>query len=187
MVAAAGEEGVLGRRKAWLLLGGVLAMIASMFALSPYSTDWAFAPVEKSGDVLVERAREMAQRFGYTKRKDWAYGFDDNPEYKAYRVAHPLSREQAQRLGVDAVNFPRFWYRQSPRPMIPLVNISDTQWEAGTPDEFSGALSLFLDGRGRLMEFRAVPPQLDGARGPATAPDWAALLAEASLDQKNFM
>src|SRR2546422_4104481 len=189
MVAAAGEEGVLGRRKAWLLLGGILAMIALVFALSPYSTDWSFAPVEKSGDVLMERAREIAQRFGYTKRTDWAYGFDRDVEYKAYRVAHPLSREQAQRLGVDAVNFPRFWYRQSPRPMIPLRYTDPLRLVEPitvTPDEFSGALSLLLDGRGRLIEFRAVPPQLEDAKGPATAPDWAALFAEAGLDQKNF-
>src|SRR5947209_2798308 len=181
MVAAAGEEGVVGRRKAWLLLGGVLAMIALVFALSPYSTDWGLAPVEKSGDVLMERAREIAQRFGYTKRTDWAYGFDRDVEYKSYRVAHPLSREQAQRLGVDAVNFPRFWYRQSPRPMIPLRNIDPvalTMFSPVTPDEFSEALSLFLDGRGRLIEYRAVPPQLEDATGSATAPDWAALLAE---------
>ncbi len=187
MVAAAGEEGVLGRRKAWLLLGGVLAITALVVALSPYSTDWGRTPVEKSGDELMERAHEIAQRFGYTKRTDWAYGFGSSGGYKGYRVAHPLSREQAQRLGVDAVNFPRFWYRQSPRPMIPLRNISVTQPEAVIPDEFSGALSLFLDGRGRLMEFRAVPPQFEDAKGPPTAPDWAALFAEAGLDQKNFM
>jgi len=186
MVAAAGEEGVLERRKAWLLLGGVLAIIALVFALSPYSTDWGLAPVEKSGDALVERAREIAQRFGYSKRTDWAYGFRGYHGYKSYRIAHPLSREQAQRLGVDAVNFPRFWYRQSPRPMLPLRNISVTQSEPVTPDEFSGALSLFLDGRGRLIEFRAVPPQLEDAKEPATAPDWAPLFAEAGLDQKNF-
>lgn len=189
MVAAAGEEGVLGRRKAWLLLGGVLAMIASMFALSPYSTDLGRAPVEKSGDALMERAREIAQRFGHTERTDWAYGFRGYGEYKAYRIAHPLSREQAQRLGVDAVNFPRFWYRQSPQPMIQLRNIDPvtlTMFSPVTPDEFSGALSLFLDGRGRLIEFRAVPPQLEDPKGPAAAPDWAALFAEAGLDQKNF-
>ncbi len=196
MVAAAGEEGVLGRRKAWLLLGGVVAIIALVFALSPYSTDWGGAPVEQSGDVLMERAREIAQRFGYTKRTDWAYGFGSDLEYKSYRVAHPLSREQAQRLGVDAVNFPRFWYRQSPRQMIPLHNVDPitdmmfdvlgTQSEPVTPDEFSGALSLLLDGQGRLLEFRAMPPQLEEAKGSATAPEWAALFAEAGLDQKNF-
>ncbi len=57
---------------------------------------------------------------------------------------------------------------------------------AVTPDEFSGAVSLLLDGRGRLIEFRAVPPQVEDAKGSATAPDWAALFAEAGLDQKNF-
>ncbi len=165
MVAAAGEEGVLGRRKAWLLLGSVLAMIALVFALSPYSTDWGLAPVEKSGEALIERAHEIAQRFGYTKRTDWAYGFGTDLEYKAYRVAHPLSHEQAQRLGVDALNFSRFWYRQSPRPMIPLRNIDPLRGEPIPPDEFSGALSLLLDGRGRLIEFRAVPPQLEDAKG----------------------
>jgi serine/threonine-protein kinase len=50
----------------------------------------------------------------------------------------------------------------------------------------SGAVDLTLDPRGRLLSFWAVPPQAGEATGPAPAPDWSALFAEAGLDIANF-
>jgi hypothetical protein len=43
-----------------------------------------------------------------------------------------------------------------------------------------------LDARGRLVHFRAVPSQVDEAKGPWPEPDWESLFREAGLDPKRF-
>ena len=46
--------------------------------------------------------------------------------------------------------------------------------------------NVTLDPQGRLLAFRVVPPLIDEQPGSASAPDWAALFAEAGLEMTNF-
>ena len=54
------------------------------------------------------------------------------------------------------------------------------------PMDVSGMASVYLDTRGRLAEFQAVPPQVDDKQGVASAVDWSSLFAEAELDIASF-
>ena len=67
MVAAAGPEGVISTARAGALLAGVLALLAAIFVLSRWATDLGLSPLPKPPDVLMERAREVTRRLGYTE------------------------------------------------------------------------------------------------------------------------
>jgi hypothetical protein len=50
-----------------------------------------------------------------------------------------------------------YWYRTSPRDLVPLRAVSGVQ--SGDPPEIiTNMRSVMLDTRGRLNEFHAVPP-----------------------------
>jgi hypothetical protein len=65
MVADAGGEGAIPLKRALALLFGALAAGAALFAIAPYSMDFGLAKPTKGKEVLGERAREIAERFGY--------------------------------------------------------------------------------------------------------------------------
>ncbi len=75
-----------------------------------------------------------------------------------------------------------FWYRSSPRPLIPApgndrVSLSDP------PLAITNMRTVMLDPSGRLVEFASVPPQLD--EPPPAVPastDWPRILQLADLD-----
>jgi hypothetical protein len=50
----------------------------------------------------------------------------------------------------------------------------------------SGMVSVSLDPQGRLVEFDAVPPQVDRSAGVAPPPDWKRLFDAAGLDMSLF-
>src|ERR1035438_10643164 len=68
-----------------------------------------------------------------------------------------------------------FWYRESPRPLEPEAFGVGTVDLADPPPIISGMVTVTLDPQGRLIEFDAVPPQVDKASGEVSPPDWKRL------------
>jgi serine/threonine-protein kinase len=189
MVAAAGEEGALAAPRAWALFGGTLAVVVAILLLAPFSTDLGVAPLPKSSDALYDRAREIAQRFGYGETPaDTAFWWERQYEYLRYRADRLPSPRRLRELA--AIETHPMWlrYRQSPRPMVPAnggpggARVRDDD----PPLEVSGMVSVAVDARGNLMRFRAVPPQIDESKGPMPAPDWMTLFKEAGLEIERF-
>jgi eukaryotic-like serine/threonine-protein kinase len=191
MVAAAGKEGALAPGRAWALLGGVLAVILAVVLFAPFATDLGLAPLPKSPDALFDRAGELAQKLGYSARPaDTAFWWDRREDYLRYRARHIPSPKRVRELaGVEPHPW-WFWYRQSPKPMIPSTLNPDRNQpvtEDAPPFDVSGMASLALDARGNLVRFRAVPPQIDDSNETPSAPEWGALFREAGLDPKRFV
>jgi hypothetical protein len=189
MVAAAGEEGALSAGRAWTLFGSVLAILLAILALAPYATDLGLAPLPKTSDALEDRARELAQKFGYRDRPaDTAFWWSRQYAQLRYRADHLPSPARVRELGAVEPHPWWFRYRQSPRPMVPSGNPRDGAIVRGDdpPLEISGMVSLALDARGNLVSFRAVPPEMDESKGPWPDPNWMLLFAEAGLDPKRF-
>ena len=69
----------------------------------------------------------------------------------------------------------QFWYRQSPRPIVPLIPSARVYGSKPGLDT-SGMAGVTYGMQGRLLRFYTVPPQLEDA-APASpgAPDWAPL------------
>ncbi|MGD0049902.1 MAG: serine/threonine-protein kinase, partial [Bryobacteraceae bacterium] len=188
MVAAAGEGTGLRIRVAVPLLAGILIAMAACIFLAYRSSALQIIQPDYSPDVLAQKARDIIQRVGYGGLdSDEARGFNWEDWYLDYRKAQK-GAPNWDRILRDRPPVLRFWYRQSPYPMTAIAfhddrltpGIVDTD---DPPRERSGMINVFLDHRGRLVSFEAIPPQLlDPLKQPAPLPDWAPLFAAAELD-----
>jgi serine/threonine-protein kinase len=186
MVAASGDETAIRPQTAALLLAGALACLAGTLALTPYATDLARSPIEKSPEFLQEHARELAKKIGYSERPaDSASYFSLNYDFLRYRAEHVKFRERTDALYSISPGAYSYCYRQSPRPMRAL-RINGVVTLMDPPEEVSGMLLLFLDSKGQLLRLQGVPPQIEEGLPPSAAPDWNVLFAAAGLDPARF-
>ncbi|HEX6738314.1 MAG TPA: hypothetical protein VF310_08590, partial [Vicinamibacteria bacterium] len=106
-------------------------------------------------------------------------------EYFRWAGARDRSPHRWDRLSTGDPPVVSYWYRQAPRALVPSRDSSVVGW-TNPPWEVSGMTGVRVDFSGRLVEFYAIPPQLEEASGPAPEPDWAPLFAEAGLDPARF-
>jgi serine/threonine-protein kinase len=184
LVAAAGESGSLSPRVAWAcLLATVLgAFLAPLLWHSLYLVN--IVPMEKPPEVLEDRARELVARLGHGHEEGMAdahagVGFD-REYFRSERAASPRDRRWNE-LGTGRPAVLQFWYRWSPRPLVSLRGAGRVDWSSPPPD-ITGMAGTKYDFRGQLLQFYAVPPQVEATTDPPTPVDWSPLLTEAGLD-----
>jgi serine/threonine-protein kinase len=186
MVAAAGGTEGLKPQAAWACLIATLILLACGIFLNQRIKLFRCVPFEKPPEVLVERAREIEKRFGYTTAPaDFAYGFATDGIFLQDIAARDQSKTRWNNLDRGEV---KFWYRGSPRLLEAvsffgpdLASGEVTWWDP--PMDISGMTLVRLNPRGRLLEFQAVAPQVEGAAPSKPGlPDWGALFDEAGFD-----
>ncbi len=191
VVAAAGPQGSLPPVVAWACLAAAVALLGVATYLARGCTDWGLEPMEKSPEVLADRAQELAKTLGYVEVVDRAFWFSAESDY-LISIAHSSQHVSSRNDWKHKWRQPwpsqvAFWYRQSPKWMeragfsLESTNVTPTD----PPYEKSGMLTVKMDTRGRLLFLRAVPQQVE-AGVPAREPDWAQLFAEAGLDRSRF-
>jgi eukaryotic-like serine/threonine-protein kinase len=184
MVAAAPKEGALRPPVAAACLAGFLLLLALLLLFSGKVAFHRWAPLEKSPEVLAERAGNFITKLGYTNAPaGQAYGFDFDRDYweEALEASSP-DRWKRIRAGQPLTYF--FWYRHSPRRLEPEKSTKVTLTDP--PRQVTGMTSVILDPRGRLVEFSAVPPQFDASKDSLPPTDWTPLFTEAGLDMAKF-
>ena len=195
MVAAAGEEGALPPVIAWSLFGGILAVVALIVAVSRYSTDLALGPPSKSPDSLADRARDLVREFGYDEPPaDSSWWFLREYDYLRYRALHEPAPKRIRELATGEPGPWSFFYRQSPRVMVPTVamligpnsELTEMVSTSNPPNEISGMVTVNLDTSGRLRFFLAVPRELDEPASRDSKVDWQPVFREADLDLSRF-
>jgi serine/threonine-protein kinase len=186
MLAAAGVQGALAPAKAWTLLGAVVAGIVAIFVVSRYSMDQGVMPLPKAPDALEDRARELVAALGWDQPPaDSATWWSRQYDYLTYRGATIPSIRNFRELASARPHPWWFFYRQSPREMVPLHSSLRVRAD-DPPFEVSGMVSIGLDARGQLVRFRAAPPQVEIHPSPVSVPDWKPLFAAAGLDPARF-
>ncbi len=185
MVAAAPKKGALKPAVAVACLSAFVLLFAFIVFFAGKVKDHEIVPLEKSPEVLAERAASIIKKLGYQNAPvDIDYGFDKNiGDYYSYaRAENAPNRWERLRSGQPAIIY--FWHRTSPRYLEPL------QYETVLPDDppnaVAGMTKIVLDVRGRLLEFNAVPPQVKDKTAQTGEVDWANLFAEAGLDIRNY-
>jgi serine/threonine-protein kinase len=164
-VAASGGSVVMSTGVSVGLFLAVFLGIAVSASLGRYANWLNAVHGGKPPEALAERARELVTRFGY----------DENAADTAWWMEVNHSSTRADRGSPDSI---LFFYRQSPRPMIPGNLFSDI--DSNHPaEDVPGMISVVLDARGRLREFSALPTPVE--KHDAQAPEWSALLLEAGL------
>ena len=184
MVAAAPKQGGLKPAVAISLLASVLILLALCGFITRNITVYRLVPLNKSPDVLRDRASELVKKFGYTDPPgDSAYGMGRDREYLNFihDTDASVSRWDKLRTGQPAAIY--FWYRQSPRPFS--VSNGGDVGERFPARDLPGMTTVTLDTLGRLRSFYAVPPQKSSVTDP-TEPDWSPLFVESGLDQTKF-
>ena len=186
MVAAAGDEGALAPRTAWGFLAGTFAVLCLVVALAPKALDLGLAPLPKSADALTDSARELIKQFGYSDQPtDSDSSFFRAYDFLRYRALHEPSPQRVRELAKAELGPTNFWYRQSPRQMVPLDSSGDVSPNDPAID-VPGMVSVELNSSGRLLKLHALPPRVEDSKGPWPDPDWGALFAAAGLDMKRF-
>jgi serine/threonine-protein kinase len=190
MVAAAPKEGALRPAVAAACLLGVILLITFFVICSGRIFVQNRVPLDKPPEALAERAASIAHRLGYTEPPiDTAYDFAFDAATLDYVPERYLSPDPPGNFTSGQPAALYFWYRQSPRHLSTLggtkVSLTDP------PLEVSNMVSVKLDTRGRLVEFRAVPSQVEERqdREPQDAAprlDWPALFSEAGLNIADF-
>jgi predicted Ser/Thr protein kinase len=185
MVAAAGEEGTLAAGPAWALLGAVIVLLVAVVLVSGLSRDTGLAPPEKSRDALMDRARDVAARLGWSEAPaDSSGNFVRDYPFLVW-MARNAPPGWARGLSSSWWTPEAFSYRQSPWPLVPL-NSRGIVRPDDPPLDVSGMVQVVLDSRGHLRRFVAVPERLRGEATKAAPPAWEPLFSEAGLAMKAF-
>jgi len=190
MVAAAGELGVISPAIGLVCLASVLA---GLMLLAPLTRDVNLIGLTKIGQgpqFFIERSHTVARNLGYVNPPaDEAVGYATNIDYLQYLDEHDRSSTRWRALASTQPPSILFWYRQSPRPLVPIGG-ADVVTQINPPDTRSGMLSLSLDRTGRLVSLLAVPGQTSGTQNDGSAStghvDWRPLFAEAGLPIGQF-
>ena len=188
MVAAAGgETRVMPVRHgvAWLVAIVVLAL--GLGTVAAWTTIAARVPLGKPVDVLIDRAQQDLQSFGYTDPiADSASGFTYDADLLNWAADHGAGSTHWSILTEGRPSVLQFWRRTSPQSLMPID--PEAYVTAGDPPQtVSGMTLLRLDPQGRLLSFHAVTPQVDASAPVAAAAlNWTPFFEAASLDPAGF-
>ena len=188
LVAAAGETEGFRPRVAVAWLASALIGLVAVCALSDKVYITGVVPLPNPPDALAAKAHELLQQFGYTAPAlDSASGFFQDDDYLRYIEEHDKTPNRWEQLKSGNPSAMVYWYRESPRYLVPLWLFSvGSVGPIDPPRTDSGMTYELLDPGGRLEEFSIVPPQLDPAKGSAPPPDWPMLFKAAGLDSAQF-
>jgi hypothetical protein len=191
MVAESGGKEGLRPAVAWILVSIIIVGIAAVIAIHDRVMLHRRIPFEKSPQALVEDARKIVRKAGYTEKYiDNAYGFVLNDDLLKYIEKSGQTADRWKRLDANVL---LFWYRQSPHSFdAPLFNPESNAGMGGVsfnspPMQFSGEVLVFLNSEGRLVSFRALPAQ--GTVSPDSnelAQDGKGLFSEAGVDPSQW-
>jgi serine/threonine-protein kinase len=192
MVAAAGDDSGLSPRIAVACLAFVVLGMAATCILGAKNNILEIAASDTSPDVLQHRARTVLTRLGYTaKPADSISGFLFEVGGLRYQEKKAGPKPDFPALLAQRPRTLVFWYRESPRAMIPET-YHDEVMTPGIPQEddppldVPGMTHLKLDDQSRLIYFEAVPPPLQQAAATAHPADWTELFKLAELDPAQF-
>jgi hypothetical protein len=161
----------------------VVLACAGIIALSPQVRSLSLVPLQRSPEVLADRAEAMLPSLGVPgSPAEVHFGLDDNSAYENRLDASGRSAELAFRSAARRYPGIAFWYRRSPLPLVPR-GLRATREDPAL--QAPGEVTMQLDPEGRLYRFERVPPGFLPAGSPRP-PDWTALFTAAGLDPKRF-
>lgn len=185
VLAAAGEVEALGVvQSVGLVAIGIIGLLA-FATLSARNSIPARVPLDLPPAVLVDRAHRVISMLGHSGTEgDSAYGFIRATDYTGWLYRTRQGPDRYDPVAAGNPSAVLFWFRSAPRSLRPVETSYVTYDDPPSSD--SDMRSVVLDGRGRLREFRSVPPQHDAATGAAGAPSWDRAFEAAGLEMSAF-
>jgi eukaryotic-like serine/threonine-protein kinase len=186
ILVAAAESEAVPILQGLALAAGLIASIVVYALFSARATMADLVPLEKPPAVLADRAQQILADFGYTDTPaDTAQDFIIPPDFPRWLVDTDPTVNRWKPSHVAAGPALLFWHRTSPRDLEPDSPSPDV-----TPGDpamtVTGQSMLITDTKGRLVEFRRVPPQRDAPQAASPAPQWSAAFRAAGLNEASF-
>jgi len=184
MVAAAGTVGAISTRTAAAAIAGILIASFAVLLLYQHVLMANRAPLPKPPAALIDRAQEIVQKLGYGDNVvSSAAGFTTSLDWARYIQSTSQAMDRWQALSRTRPETYVFWYRTSPRVLLPLGNENVVEG-TNPPLNISGMTLAVVDPAGRLAEFLAVPMPVEP--GAAAKMDWKTLFDAAGIDMGAF-
>ncbi len=183
MVAASGSTEGLKPWIAWACLAFVILGLGAFVLQGRQYRLIQRISLEKPPDGMAERAREILTNLGYSNPPgDSVYRFVTNDSYFQVIAKSDNSPKRYEKLPPLAV---QFWYRQSPE------GLTHSPLSSGiTPTDPSfinkGESIIWLDSRGNLTGFQAIPIGQSKPPGAVSPPDWSPLFKAAGFDPAKY-
>ncbi|MGI8542303.1 MAG: protein kinase domain-containing protein [Aridibacter sp.] len=185
MVAAAPKKGALKPMFALACLLTIIAMFTFIAVLHQYYKTYNITPLDKSPEILAERAETIVRNLDYTDAPtDRNSKFSADNNFLTYASENKSITNTSERLRAGQPFVIYFLYRQSTGYLVPKTIFYIT--ENDPPLTVSGMTNVYLDTRGRLVEFVHVPNQVIGKTTETNTADWTKLFDEAGLDFNKF-
>jgi serine/threonine-protein kinase len=192
MVAAAGEVEALSPKIALPCLAVVLLGLIACYWIGVGISAYPKMNLSNPPDVLQHRAQEIIGQFGYTERPvDTAWGFSEDTAYENY-AKHSEGHPDWNAILAHAPAVFHYWYRTSPEDLLQTEFVDGNTLTPGRvltdqpPLTVPGMIELQLDPQGRLVQFEAIPAQMQNSPTPPKPVDWRPLFSAAGLDFAQF-
>lgn len=186
LVVAAAEREALPVVQGLSAVAAIVVGLLAAAALAPKVTFARLVPLDKPPAVLADRAEQILSTLGFTEpRGDTAEGFQVIGDYVDWIGRTDPSPGRWNRLASGSPPALLYWYRTSPRDLIPRV-LALRPTPNDPPPNDSGMHTVVLDTRGRLLQFNSVPPQFDAEPSSGGAPPWPRLFEAAGLSMAAF-
>src|SRR5262245_16952303 len=174
MVAAAGEQSALRPGIGLALVAFTVAMLGILTLISMRMATMSAIPLPRSNDSLSDRAKDLLLQIGYTDEPaDATQGWVFRRDFLVWSGNGRSLDNLRKGLATGRSGTVNFWYRTSPAPILGSAASTFSPSTLDPPFILSGMRLVFLDPHGRLIEFHAIPAQIDPDNVPAApAPDW---------------
>ena len=186
MVAATPTKGALKPVVAVGLLVGFVGLFSLVMYWSSVYKPNALTPLEKSPEVLAERARILVNNLGYRDLPADSHSmFVSDSRYLSFAQQQENPSELWGRIRKGQPYYYYYQYRQSNSVLIPQGMLQSVSLN-NPPMTRPGMISVKLDTTGRLIEFKAVPPERVQSKSGGGGVDWRNIFKEAGLDIATF-
>ena len=200
VVADAADEAHLSAAAALACLVAFATAVVALLAVTGVNVYSKYVAFRQPPEVLAARAEEIRQRLGYDEAPaDTARGFTTRAEYLAWQRARTAGPPHWEHLQAIRPQLIVFWYRSSPRPLVPPVlsrfGAAPIMIAASSAEAISaidpasldpGGSYLEVDPDGALNALLVRPSIGDATRAAHDPVDWTRLFVEARLDPARF-
>jgi hypothetical protein len=188
VAASGGDAATIGPLAGVAAVAAVIAMLLVSTALVDRFGMLGRLAMPLPWDALFDRARTFETAAGLGQGAvDRAAGLRFYGDAHRWIRAKPDEAEWARRYAAARPPVLLFWYRSSPRTLIPTNVHLDQPSASDPPLNDTGMATVVLDTTGRLVEFSGVGPQLESAGGPVKTPvNWNSFFTAAGLEMSVF-
>jgi serine/threonine-protein kinase len=144
-------------------------------------------PLSIEPRTLADRARQFEERIGAGRNaRDRAFSLQGNSDVTNWILSQDDPGVRRQILARSRPSPIVVWYRSSPRLLAPTDDAQSKPSPGNPPLTVTGMTAVALDVKGRLMQYQAVPPQVESLSPALPSLDWDVFFEAAGLDPALF-